>query len=75
MLPDESVSIFIQPPLPGCIGMGKIDVGSECLRNFLVFGKLQAIVISDGVNPASVRSKCLFDALTQRYGLFGFRFS
>ena len=38
-----------------------------------MLGKLQAVVISDGVNPASIRGKCLFDALADLQGLFGFR--
>ena len=55
--------------------MGKTDIGRESLSHFLMLGKLQAVVISDGVNPASIRGKCLFDALADLQGLFGFRCS
>ena len=50
--------------------MGKIDIGRESLSHFLMLGKLQAVVISDGVNPASMKGKRLFDALADLRGLF-----
>ncbi len=52
---------------------GGIDIGREGLNHFLMPGKLQAVVISDGVNPVSVRGQRLFNALADLWGLFGFR--
>ena len=55
--------------------MSKADIGRERLSHFLVVGALQTVVISDGVNPASIRGKCKFDALADLQGLFSFRCS
>lgn len=38
-----------------------------------MLGKLQAIVISDGVNPVFQRNQYLLDTLTNQRSLFGFR--
>jgi hypothetical protein len=55
--------------------VGKTDIGRESLNHFFVLDKLQAVVISNSVNPASMRSKCLFDTLAKLRGLLGFRCS
>ena len=51
--------------------MGKIAIGRERLSHFLVLGKLQAVVISDGVDLVLARSKSLFNTFSYRLSLFG----
>ena len=48
------------------------ELAATRVRYFLVFRKLQVIVIRDGVNPALMRGQCLFDSLANLRGLFGF---
>jgi hypothetical protein len=39
--------------------MSKLDIGRQELRDILVFGELQSVVIGDGVDLFSIRGKFL----------------
>ncbi len=54
--------------------MGKINICIKSLSYDLMFRKLQAVVISDGLNAIPMRFGDLFDALANLPSLFGFRF-
>ena len=51
--------------------MSKVDVGRQRLGDILVLGELQSIVIGDGVDLVLIRNQSLYDALTDRLGVFG----
>ena len=55
--------------------MGKINICVKSLSHDLILSKLQAVVISDGLNVILMRFEGLFDALANLPGLFSFRFS
>ena len=45
-----AISFFIQTPFPGRTSMRKVDIGRQGLRDILVLGELQSVVIGDGVD-------------------------
>jgi len=49
-LADEAVHVFVGAPLPGGVGMGKVEVGPQLFGDALVLGELLAIVSRQGVN-------------------------
>ena len=51
--------------------MSKVDIGRQGSSDIQVFGELQSIVIGDGVDLVSIRSQPLYDAFTDRLGVFG----
>ena len=51
-----------------------MNIFIKSLSHDLIFSKLQAVVISDGLNAIPMRFGDLFDALANLPGLFGFRF-
>lgn len=53
--------------------MGKVEISGKSWGHLLMLGKLQAIVISDGVNPVFKRNPYLFGTLTNQRASFGFR--
>ena len=51
-----------------------MNISVKSLSHDLIFSKLQAVVISDGLNAIPMRFEGLFDALENLPGLFDFRF-
>ena len=68
---NEPIGVFVQASFPGRIRVSKVDVGRQRLGDILVLGELQSIVIGDGVDLVSIRSQPLYDAFTDRLGVFG----
>ena len=56
ILTDQAIGIFVQAALPGLIRVGEIDFCPKFSGNGFMVAKLSAIVGSDGVNAASMRS-------------------
>ena len=44
VLADQPMGIFVRAPLPGAVGMGKVDDGAQGRGDPFVFGSLRAIV-------------------------------
>ena len=51
-----------------------MNISIKSLSHDLIFSKLQAVVISDGLNAIPMRFEVLFDALPNLPGLFDLRF-
>ena len=49
--------MFVQPPLPGMIRLGDVDLGFQACRDAGVSGKLLAVIVSDGFDLVSVGKK------------------
>ena len=45
-----AIGFFIQIPFPGRTSMKKVDIGQQGLRDILVLGELQSVVIGDGMD-------------------------
>jgi hypothetical protein len=58
-LSNEFISVFIQIPFPRRIRMSKLDIGRQDLRDILVFGELQSVVIGYGVDLFSIMGDLL----------------
>ena len=50
VLADQSVGVFIEATLPRCIGMGKVNLGSQYRADRLVTGKLFAVIHGDAAD-------------------------
>lgn len=50
VLPNQSVCVFIEPPFPGTVWMGKINVCIQRVSYFLVLRELFSIVNCNGVD-------------------------
>jgi hypothetical protein len=58
-LSNELINFFIQIPPPERARMNKVDIGRPDLRDILVFGELQSVVIGYGMDLVSIMGELL----------------
>ena len=63
ILANKSIRVFVKSPLPGGIGMSKIESGGEGLGDSFVLGKFFAVVSREGVDALRQRRKQFQDGL------------
>ena len=51
--------------------MRKVDIRKQGLRDILLLGEHQSVVIGDGVDLVLIRNQSLYDALAHWFGVFG----
>ena len=54
VLTDQAIGVFVQPALPGVVGMSEEALGVQHIRYLLVIGKLFSVVIGQSMNVRSM---------------------
>ena len=68
VLADQPIGIFVRTPLPGVVGMGKVDSGVQELGDPFVFGSLRAVVQRERMHPVPERAEEVHSRLSEGGG-------
>ena len=71
VLAKKPIGIFVEPALPGTIGMSKIYIGFQGLGHFFMLGKFCAVIDGQRVDLFSVVLQSLNEVICDFLGLLG----
>ena len=60
-MPDQTIGVFVEAPLPGVIGVREETLGSQLAGNLFMVSKFSAIVVGLGENPFLIGLQVITD--------------
>ena len=63
VLPDQTIGVFVEAPLPGVIGVCEETLGSQLAGNLFMVRKFSAIVVGQGEDPFLMGLKVFTDSI------------